>query len=120
MTTVGDLLERCEAEGQGHLFRFWEELDEASRGHLLAEVATLDFELLSELKELLAAPPAAENHTSFDPPELFPLQRDGETEAHARAATELVTAIYHSARAGERVDLPIGSEHPLYEGWLPG
>jgi len=35
------------------------------------------------------------------------------------ASIGLVTAIYHSARTGARVDLPITSEHPLYEGWLP-
>jgi hypothetical protein len=41
------------------------------------------------------------------------------TVADARAAIELVTAIYHSSRSGEPVDLPLGAEHPLYEGWLP-
>jgi predicted dehydrogenase len=41
------------------------------------------------------------------------------TVADARAAIELVTAIYHSSRTGEAVELPIGPEHPLYEGWLP-
>jgi predicted dehydrogenase len=41
------------------------------------------------------------------------------TVADARAGIELVTAIYHSSRSGEPVDLPLGAEHPLYEGWLP-
>ena len=41
------------------------------------------------------------------------------TVADARAAIELVTAIYHSARSGEAVSLPIGPEHPLYHGWIP-
>jgi predicted dehydrogenase len=41
------------------------------------------------------------------------------TVADARAAIELVTAIYYSARTGERVDLPLGPEHPFYEGWVP-
>jgi predicted dehydrogenase len=39
--------------------------------------------------------------------------------ADARAALELVTAIYHSARSGEAVALPLGPDHPLYEGWSP-
>jgi hypothetical protein len=39
--------------------------------------------------------------------------------ADARAAIELVTAIYQSSRSGEAVALPIGPEHPLYDGWLP-
>jgi len=41
------------------------------------------------------------------------------TVADARAAIELVTAIYHSARSGVPVDLPLGREHPLYRGWIP-
>lgn len=32
---------------------------------------------------------------------------------------ELVTAIYHAARTGSRVHLPITDDHPLYEGWMP-
>lgn len=39
--------------------------------------------------------------------------------ADARGALELVTAIYHSARTGEAVTLPLGPEHPLYAGWAP-
>jgi len=35
------------------------------------------------------------------------------------ASIELVTAIYHAARTGARVSLPISSDHPLYEGWTP-
>lgn len=41
------------------------------------------------------------------------------TIADARRSLELVTAIYHSARTGEPVDLPIGEDHPCYRGWLP-
>jgi predicted dehydrogenase len=67
----------------------------------------------------------------FEPgPELYPgqfaafhraLREDSDlpvTVADARAAIELVTAIYHSARSGEPVELPLGSEHPLYRGWI--
>lgn len=39
--------------------------------------------------------------------------------ADARASLELITAAYHSARTGRAVRLPIGSDHPLYKGWLP-
>ncbi len=42
------------------------------------------------------------------------------TVGDARAAIELVTAIYHSSRTGEPVDLPIDATHPLYHGWIPG
>ena len=42
------------------------------------------------------------------------------TIADARASLELLTAAYHSARSGTAVRLPIGRDHPLYGGWLPG
>jgi predicted dehydrogenase len=42
------------------------------------------------------------------------------TLADARASLELVTALYDSARRGQPVGLPIGTDHPLYASWLPG
>jgi predicted dehydrogenase len=41
------------------------------------------------------------------------------TLADARAAVELVTALYASARSGTDVALPLAPDHPLYRGWLP-
>ncbi|WP_170791548.1 Gfo/Idh/MocA family protein [Ruegeria lacuscaerulensis] len=41
------------------------------------------------------------------------------TLAEGAASVSLVTAIYHAARSGQRVALPITPDHPLYEGWLP-
>ncbi|MEM9575399.1 MAG: Gfo/Idh/MocA family oxidoreductase [Pseudomonadota bacterium] len=35
------------------------------------------------------------------------------------ASIELVTAIYHAARTGQRVRLPLAQDHPLYGGWNP-
>ncbi|HET8930599.1 MAG TPA: Gfo/Idh/MocA family oxidoreductase [Acidimicrobiales bacterium] len=37
----------------------------------------------------------------------------------ARAALEVVTAWYHSARHGTTERLPIGADHPAYGSWLP-
>lgn len=42
------------------------------------------------------------------------------TLADARAALEVVTAWYHSARHATPQLLPIGPEHPAYASWLPG
>src|SRR5215470_16210088 len=41
------------------------------------------------------------------------------TLADARASLELITAIYHSARTGVPVGLPLTPDHPLYGGWQP-
>ena len=39
------------------------------------------------------------------------------TLADARAALELITAIYASAQTGQAVTLPIGKDHPNYASW---
>jgi len=41
------------------------------------------------------------------------------TVGDARAAIELITALYQSSKTGELVPLPIGPDHPGYDGWSP-
>ncbi len=41
------------------------------------------------------------------------------TLADARAALELITAMYTSAQTGQPVRLPLGPDHPRYAGWQP-
>ena len=41
------------------------------------------------------------------------------TFADGYASVELVTAIYHAARTGNRVVLPLPEDHSLFEGWQP-
>ena len=41
------------------------------------------------------------------------------TLADARAALELITAMYHSSREEQSVALPIGRDRPAYASWLP-
>jgi predicted dehydrogenase len=41
------------------------------------------------------------------------------TLADGRRSLEFVTAVYASARSGQAIDLPIGTDHPMYGGWLP-
>jgi predicted dehydrogenase len=50
------------------------------------------------------------------------LQTGGElpvTLADARAALELITAMYYSAETRTNVELPIGADHPRYASWIP-
>ena len=42
------------------------------------------------------------------------------TLADARAALELITALYYSAETGQAVDLPLTADHPRYSSWIPG
>jgi predicted dehydrogenase len=54
-------------------------------------------------------------HQALHSGQAFPV-----TLADARASLELITAIYHSARTRQAVELPIPADHPLYAGWQPG
>ena len=83
------LVERLEQYGQGHLLRWWNELDDAGQARLAAEVGSIDFaqleRLIAELVhgEAVTAPPAHR----VGPIEAVRLpQTDGERVALRRAA----------------------------------
>jgi predicted dehydrogenase len=40
------------------------------------------------------------------------------TWADGRRSIEVLTALYHSAKVGQKVALPLGTSHPAYKGWL--
>lgn len=102
MTTAEDTLRRrAEEAGQGHLFAFWEELDEASRSKLLAQVEAMDFPLVRELGELLtAADESGQKAPKLEPPALFPLRRTPEQEAEAASAEERGSALLAAGEVG--------------------
>ncbi|WP_068117038.1 Gfo/Idh/MocA family protein [Tropicimonas marinistellae] len=41
------------------------------------------------------------------------------TPQDGRRSVELVAAIYHAARTGRSVRMPLRQDHPLYAGWVP-
>ena len=86
MTTHADARARAEAAGQGHVFRFWNDLDDAGRARLGAAVAALDCDQVAELGALLSAPPAVEAQSELAPPELFRLERHASKEAEEARA----------------------------------
>lgn len=82
-----ELRERAERHGQGHVFAGVEALDRARRARLLDELAGIDFELVDELAALLERPAEA-GVPDFEPPVLFPLEREPRQERRAREARE--------------------------------
>ena len=71
---------------------------------------------------LEALPAAPEGYAGFL--EAVALALDGHpgrdvTLADGRRSIELVTAVYHAARTGTRVSLPLRQDHALYTGWQP-
>ncbi|MFQ5419029.1 MAG: hypothetical protein ACE5EY_01570, partial [Anaerolineae bacterium] len=43
------LIRKAEEAGQNHVFRFWNELNDASRKKLLKQIQNIDFTLLDDL-----------------------------------------------------------------------
>ncbi|QDU67536.1 UTP--glucose-1-phosphate uridylyltransferase [Engelhardtia mirabilis] len=100
MNLENELRERAEAHGQGHVFSHWSALDQAGREGLLAQLAEVDFELLKRLTATLAEPGFDANGRSFDPPELFPLERDADQQERALAARATGAAELAAGRVG--------------------
>jgi UDP-N-acetylglucosamine/UDP-N-acetylgalactosamine diphosphorylase len=88
MSPEARLVERLGRHGQGHLLRWWGELDDGGRARLAAEVAAIDFEQLDRLiAELVQGEPAGPPTEAVGPIEAVRLpQTDGERVALRRAA----------------------------------
>src|SRR6185312_417817 len=89
MSPEAGLVERLERHGQGHLLRWWRELDVKQRSRLASEVAAIDFE---QLGRLVADLIRSEGSGTPPPDQVEPIeavrlpQTDGERVALRRAA----------------------------------
>ena len=88
-----DLRRKFADAGQGHVFRFWEELDESGRARLLRQLEEIDLAELHSLVEtlVLAEPSAGEDLSAVEPPSFTALpSHGGDREAwrEARQAGE--------------------------------
>lgn len=91
-----ELRERAEAFGQGHVFRFWDELDEAGKAQLTADLAQVDFPLMKRLAEtwIHQQPPAE----TFD--QIKPVPVIGKVDPVRPDAVEALAAGEEALRAG--------------------
>lgn len=83
----------AEAHGQGHVFRFWDELSDAGRENLLADLAEVDFPLMDRLIETwVRQAPAAEQFDRIEPVPCIPVvdpEREDAREALAAGEAAL-------------------------------
>ncbi|MFP4057246.1 MAG: UTP--glucose-1-phosphate uridylyltransferase [Candidatus Brocadiia bacterium] len=79
----------AEEHGQGHIFQWWEELDDAEAEGLLAQVAEIDFDLLDRLIEEHVRNPQEVRLGELEPAQPIPLPcTEEEREARRRAVAK--------------------------------
>lgn len=78
---------QVDSAGQGHLLSHLDRLQGEQRRHLEAQLARLDLHLVGQLAALLGQP-AGTSHARLEPPETFPLERDGAQQRRATEARE--------------------------------
>ncbi len=89
---LDELRARFEAAGQGHVFRYLGELDEASRDELLEQLAVIDLEEIARLAAPgHAASAASADASSIEPAPYIPLDAPGLAQYHA-AGDDLLRA----------------------------
>lgn len=89
-TSYESLRKKAESFGQGHVFRFWDELDEAGKKKLLAQIETVDFPLMKRLiDKWVFSEPKAESFKKITPVAALPIAHKNDPKANAaRAAGE--------------------------------
>ena len=100
MTDAQTLHQRFENAGQAHVFAAWQELDEDQRAGLIQQAAAIDLELVSELGRLAAAGSSEASVARFEPPTVFPLERDSDLEAQAERARQSGAAALRRGQVG--------------------
>jgi UDP-N-acetylglucosamine/UDP-N-acetylgalactosamine diphosphorylase len=89
LTNVHQLRERAEQSGQGHIFNWWNELDEPSQKELLNQVHSLDFDLVNELIHTLVTTVPSPLRLELEPAPILPIPGTAHEKARMREAKEL-------------------------------
>ncbi len=100
---IDAIRERFAANGQGHVFRHWTELDEAARERLALQAAQLDLERLGAAFQGARALGAAPAPRRFDPPPVERLAELGGSAAAGREAAERGEALLAAGRVAALV-----------------
>ncbi len=95
-----ELIQRARAAGQGHIFRFWQQLSEPSRRKLLSQVKQCDFELLATLyRERIRTQDSQPAETAeLEPVDILRLPTTPEERAARNRARQLGEAALRAGR----------------------
>ncbi len=93
--------EQFETAGQGHVFRFWEELDEEARKHFLEQLKKIDLNLVTQLvKEFVKNPHKAKFKGELEPADVIPIPQTPEQQQQAEEARKAGEAVLRAGKVG--------------------
>lgn len=94
------LIEKAHAFNQAHILRWWDQLSESSRKHLLDQIRTIDFEQVQYFMELLQQPSAIKTPVQIEPVEYIPLPKDANSFKVRKKAEAIGERAIRSGRTG--------------------
>ncbi|MFH1943839.1 MAG: UDPGP type 1 family protein [bacterium] len=84
------VVDRVYKEGQGHVFRWWDELNASSRKKLIDQLKAVDFKLLQELRAKCVGPSVIDEFRgALEPVEFVPIPRTEKERKRAESARRL-------------------------------
>jgi len=86
------IIERVYNHDQGHIFRFWDSLDEQQQVDLMAQADLIDFSLLSRLIEQASTGQEEKYEGTLEPPEVITLAQREEKDEEAGQIGEAAIA----------------------------
>ena len=95
------LKSKFDAAGQGHVFRFWNELDEEARRVFLKQVKKIDLDLVTRLaQELVRSPRKAKFSGQLEPAEVIPIPQTPEQLKRQEEARQVGETVLRAGKVG--------------------
>jgi UDP-N-acetylglucosamine/UDP-N-acetylgalactosamine diphosphorylase len=94
-----ELIKSVREHDQGHLLRFWDELDEGGKELLLGDLKSIDYSVLTEAKKLLSSE-GAKKERRISPPDVLQLPSSSEEVQKRREAMDTGSSFIRAGKAG--------------------
>ncbi len=98
-----EIRKRAEKAGQGHLFAWWSQLDQAERASLLEQVDAIEFPLLESLVKGLVMHPREEEAVTLEPAPIIPIPKTDAEKKARELATEHGEALLREGKVAALV-----------------
>lgn len=95
------LRKKIQQLGQGHIFRFWDELSVNSKEKLINQIESIDFALLKKLKQMYIDNPQQKLFSgSLEPPKIIPIPKTEQQKQQAEQAKRIGERLIVEGKVG--------------------